>query len=59
MKMKYVLVMFAMLMIFFLSQFAMIYQKSGKLSGKVVGLITATCMPPAGMLLFLNRRKRR
>ncbi len=59
MKNRTILFLSAFVVFMMLTVFGVIYQKTGKLPVKVVGLVTFTCLPPMGMLLVMNRKGRR
>ncbi len=59
MKKRTLLFLSAFIGFMMLSVFGAIYQKTGKLPAKIVGLVTFTCLPPMGMLLVMNRKGRR
>jgi hypothetical protein len=59
MEKKKIAVLCALMMFLMVSVFCLMYQKSGKLPVKALGLIAATCLPPVGMLVFTGRKRRR
>ncbi len=59
MRNKYLLILCALLMMVMVTLFAIIHHKSGGLSVRVIGLIAATCLSPAGMILYTNSRNKR
>ncbi len=59
MKNKYILALFGLMIVTMLLVFTAIYNRSGKLPAKAVALVAFTCLPPVGMLLVTNRKRRR
>ncbi len=58
MKNRNILAIFGLMLLLMVSVFTAIYHKSGKLPVKVVGLVSLTCLPPVGMLLFTKKKRR-
>jgi hypothetical protein len=56
---KNIAVLCALMVFLMVAVFCVMYQKSGKLPVKALGLIAATCLPPVGMLVYTVRNRRR
>ena len=59
MKKKYMLVLFALMMIVLVTAFVAIQSKSGDLPVRAVLLIAATCLPPLGILFYTSSKIKR
>ena len=59
MKKKYMLVLFALMMIVLVTAFIAIQSKSGDLPVRAVLLIAATCLPPLGILFYTSTKIKR